>query len=89
MTIVYNLIMLIISIALSVASALLSQTKKASYSNAERSELEDMNIPDINEGEPIAIVFGTTAIKDPKNIFTKDLDTEPIYTSVGGGGGKK
>lgn len=69
-------------IALLVVSLFVAARAKRG-TNAKPPALTDFNVPTVEDGRPVAMVFGTVWIDDPNILWYGDLETYPIKASGG------
>lgn len=69
-------------IALLVISLFVAASAKRG-TNAKPALLTDFGVPTVEDGRPVAEVFGTVWIDDPNILWYGDLDTYPIKASGG------
>lgn len=74
--IVWQIVIMVISAVVSYATRTRPQDPKAAT-------LEDFDVPTIEEGRPMPVVFGTCWIKSPGVTWYGDLSVQPIKKSSG------
>lgn len=72
-----------------VIAAILSYALRPKPQTPPAATLDDVSIPTIEIGKPVAVVFGECWVDDSNVIWYGDLQNSPIYASGGkkGGGG--
>lgn len=72
-------------IAVMIVSMIVSYALRPTPQQPNPQTIEDLNIPTVKEGTPVAVVFGDVWVDSPQIVWYGALSTQPIKSS----GGKK